>query len=295
MKGVILGGGLGTRMGYYTHRVTQKHLIYVYNRAMVEYPLSSLVEAGIEDVVVVTGGRYSGQLIDYLGNGNEFACNSINYARQYGEGGIADALRCAKPFCAGGPVCVILGDNLFADSLREFVTTYKGGGKVLLKEVPNPSSYGVATIDEHGKIIRVVEKPKNPESNLAVVGAYIFDSDVFDVIETLKPSARGELEVTDIIQHYLQQGRLEYTKLDGYWTDMGSPDSLLEAAKFVQENPKTFDRLNYFKVDHSLPVPLSQLESWYHSAIPGVEKTGGQHFWLGEIKNYISLLKKWNL
>ena len=295
MKGVILSGGLGTRMGYYTHRVTNKHLIYVYNRAMIEYPLSSLVEAGVKDVVVVSGGRYGGAISDYLGNGREFGCNAINYARQYREGGIADALRCARPFVGANPVCVVLGDNLFEDSLESFVRDYKGGGRILLKEVPDPRSYGVATLDTNGKILRVVEKPKEPESNLAIVGAYIFDSDVFDVIETLKPSGRGELEVTDLIQHYLNKGQLEYTKLESYWTDMGSADSLLEAAKYIQEHPRSFDRLNLFQVDSGVSISLSQLENWYDSAIPMVAATGGKHLWLGEIKNYISLLKKWNL
>jgi glucose-1-phosphate thymidylyltransferase len=290
MKGVILGGGLGTRMGYYTNRVTQKHLIYVYNRAMVEYPLSSLVDAGVQDVVVVTGGRYSGQLIDYIGNGKEFGCNA-NYARQYGEGGIADALRCARPFCGDSPVCVILGDNLFEDSLQEFVSTYKGGGKILLKEVPNPTSYGVATLDEEGKIIRVVEKPKVPESNLAIVGAYIFDSDVFDVIETLKPSGRGELEVTDLILHYLKQGRLEYTKLNGYWTDMGSPDTLLEAARYLKDHP--LSRLDLFKVDHGISIPASQLEKWWKAT--STVDYGGGAAWVAEIEAYCKLAKKWDL
>lgn len=296
MKGVILSGGLGTRMGYYTHRVTNKHLIYVYNRAMIEYPLSSLVEAGVRDIVVVSGGRYGGAISDYLGNGKEFGCLSINYARQHGEGGIAAALDCARPFCGGDdPVCVILGDNLFQDSLSSFVGTYGGvGGKILLKEVPDPTSFGVATISENdGKVLRVVEKPRSPESNLAIVGAYIFDSDVFNVIKTLKPSARGELEVTDLIQHYMSKDQLEYTKLEGYWTDMGSPESLLDAANFIRANPLA--RLNQVQVDPTIPVSLSQLEDWYHSAIPAVEAKGGKHLWLGQIKNYISMLEKWKL
>jgi glucose-1-phosphate thymidylyltransferase len=291
MKAVILAGGLGTRMSYYTHRVTNKHLIYVYDRAMIEYPLSSIVEAGIKDVTVVMGSRHAGKIIEYLGNGREFGLSSLHFGYQHGEGGIADALRCAKPFVGKNPVCVILADNLFEGSLHEFVNTYKGGGKILLKEVPDPTSFGVATVDETGKVLRVVEKPKNPESNLAIVGAYIFDYDVFDVIETLKPSGRGELEVTDLIQHYLDQGKLESTVVKGYWTDMGSPDSLLDAANFIRNNPSSFDRLKLFKIDNGLSVPLSQLEGWKNTLASGQNLESTQK----QMEFYVKTLKKWNL
>lgn len=254
MIGVVLSGGLGTRMGYYTHRVTNKHLCMVFNRAMIEYPISSLVEAGVRDVVVITGGRHSGQMVDFLGDGKEFGLNSLNYGHQHREGGIADALRCAKPFCKGEQVCVILGDNLFEDSLRTWASVYKGGASVLLKSVADPSAFGVAVLKD-GKISSIAEKPKQPESDLAIVGAYIFDSDVFDVIETLKPSDRGELEVTDIIKHYQSQDRLTWQKLDGYWTDLGSPDSLLAGANFIQLNYEKFsERFKLFNINLALPL-----------------------------------------
>jgi glucose-1-phosphate thymidylyltransferase len=289
MKGVILAGGLGTRMGYYTHRVVNKHMCLVYNRAMIEYPLSSLVDAGITDVVTIVGSRNSGKIIEYLGNGKEFGLTSVNFGYQHGEGGIADALRCAKPFVGKSPVCVILADNLFEDSLHEFVKTYKGGGKILLKPVDDPTSFGVATVDETGKVLKVVEKPKQPESNLAVVGAYIFDNDVFEIIETLKPSGRGELEVTDIIQAYLDQGRLESTTVNGYWTDMGCPDALLDAANFIKANPPK--RLDKFKIDNGLSVPLSKLQKWEESMRTGLLQDQA----LAEMNYYSKTLKKWNL
>jgi glucose-1-phosphate thymidylyltransferase len=288
MKGVILAGGLGTRMSYYTHRVVNKHMIYVFDRAMIEYPLSSLVEAGIKDVVTVVGARNSGKIIEYIGNGNEFGLNSVNFGYQHREGGIADALRCARPFVGNNPVCVILADNFFEDSLHEFVSTYKGGGKILLKPVGNPESFGVATVDANGKVLKVVEKPNKPESNLAVVGAYIFDSDVFDIIETIKPSGRGELEVTDIIQAYLEQGRLESNTVTGYWTDMGSPESLLDAANFIAQNfPK---RLDTFNIDNGLSVPLSSIEKWQNCLHTGENKEAV----LKEMSYYSRTLKKWN-
>jgi glucose-1-phosphate thymidylyltransferase len=287
MIGVILSGGLGTRMGYYTHRITNKHLCYVYNRPMMDYPLLSLVEAGIDEVVIVTGGRHSGDTMDYLGNGREFGLKSLNYARQYGEGGIGDALRCAKPFAEGKPVCVILGDNLFEDDLTDFVKDYKGGGKVLLKEVTDPSAYGVATVVD-GKITKIVEKPKNPESNLAIVGAYIFDKDVFDIIKTLKPSNRGELEVTDIIQHYHDQQNLNWGLLKGYWTDLGSPETLLNGANFIHANKdkykERFDK--HFSLDLALPFSKTKAEGL-------IEKNSEEI--KDELKKHIKKLDKWRV
>jgi glucose-1-phosphate thymidylyltransferase len=258
MVGIILSGGLGTRMGYYTHRVTNKHLCYVYNRAMIDYPLVSLVEAGVKDVVVVTGGRHGGAIMDYLGNGKEFGLRTLNYARQYGEGGIADALRCAKPFAKGSKVFVILGDNLFEDNLKDALSTENAS--VFLKEVENPSAYGVATI-VGDRITKVVEKPKIPESKWAITGAYVFDSDVFDIIETLKPSQRGELEVTDIIQHYLNAGRLKHHYLKGYWTDLGSPETLLAGSNFIAKNHDHFAaKFKAFDINISLPLSVSQAD-----------------------------------
>jgi len=296
MIGVLLCGGLGTRSGYYTHRVTNKHLIYTYNRAMIDYPLLSLVEAGVKDAVVVTGGRHSGDMMNYCGDGKEFGFNAIHYGRQYGEGGIGDALKCARPFAQGKPVCVILGDNLFEDDLSEFVTTYNGGCKILLKEVDDPRAYGVASLDGHQEYVtKVVEKPSNPETNLAVVGAYIFDKDVFDILDTLKPSARGEYEVTDIIEAYLAKGpgAVDYTKLKGYWIDMGSPDNLLEAANFIEANKEAFDRRfqKHFKIDLSLPLSRSKALD----ILGAIEKEYGPNteYVKNFIKQHIKLLEKW--
>lgn len=292
MIGIILAGGLGTRAGYYTHRIMNKHMIYVFNRSMIEYPMLSLVEAGVKNGVIVTGGRHSGATMDAYGNGKEFGFDSLNYGRQYGEGGIADALRCAKPFASGQPVCVILGDNLFEDSLEDFVKSYSGGCRILLKEVDDPRAYGVATL-ESGKITKIVEKPSIPETNLAVVGAYIFDKDVFEIIETLKPSARGELEVTDIINAYIQKGAVDYKQLPGYWTDMGSPDNLLDAANFIRSNQLKFsDRFaKQFKVDLSLPLSRSKAME----ILGALEKEYGANtkYVVNFIKQHIKIIDKW--
>lgn len=271
-------------MGYYTHRVTNKHLSYVFNRAMIDYPLMSLVEAGIKDVVVVTGGRHSGHIMDYLGNGKEFGCNTLNYARQYGEGGIADALRCAKPFAEGERVFVILGDNLFEDNLKSGIGTQ--GASVFLKQVEDPTAYGVATV-VNGAITKIVEKPKQPESNWAITGAYVFDRDVFDIIETLKPSQRGELEVTDIIQHYLDEGRLTHHYLKGYWTDLGSPETLLNGANFIAKNKEAFqERFKAFNINLALPLSLATARDLY-TATPGDVYAA--------LEKHIKNCKKWDV
>lgn len=293
LVGIVLAGGLGTRNGWYTHRINNKHLLYVYNRSMMEYPILSLVEAGIKNCTIVTGGRFSGSTMDTFGNGNEFGLDSLNYGRQYGEGGIGAALKCAAPFAKGKPVCVILGDNLFEDDLSDFVQSYTGGCRILLKEVQDPRAYGVVTLDESGKITKIIEKPKQPESNFAVVGAYIFDKDVFDILDTLKPSARGEMEVTDIIDVYIKRKEIDYRKLNGYWIDMGSPDNLLEAANFIKANKEYFDKRfsKHFKIDLSLPLTRSKaleilnvLDKEYGSNIKYVKEF---------LEHHIRVLDKW--
>ena len=291
--GVLLCGGLGTRSGWYTHRVTNKHLLYVFNQAMINYPILSLVEAGVKDAVIVVGSRHSGDLMNFCGDGAEFGLHNLNYARQYGEGGIGAALKCAQPFAHGRPVVVILGDNLFQDDLSEFVQSYQSGCRILLKEVDDPRAYGVATLNEVGRVSKIVEKPKDPETNLAVVGAYIFDKDVFDILDTLKPSARGEMEVTDIINAYIERDQVSYTKLSGFWTDMGSPDNLLDAANFIRAHKQEFDNrfAKHFKIDLSLPLTRSKAVE----ILNALEKEYGSNVGVAIkfLKQHIKILDKW--
>ncbi len=236
MKGVILAGGLGSRL-YPLTKITNKHLLPVYNRPMIYYPLEALIKAGIEDIMIVTGGNYAGDFLRLLGNGREFGLKHLNYTYQEGEGGIAHALSLAEYFADGEPICVILGDNILEKSIRKAVKNFekqKRGAKILLKEVPDPERFGVAEI-ENGKLVRIVEKPKNPKSNLAVIGVYMYDSKVFDIIRTLKPSERGELEITDVNNAYIREGTMTYEMLDGWWTDAGTFESLLRANILVSQ------------------------------------------------------------
>jgi glucose-1-phosphate thymidylyltransferase len=236
MKGVILAGGLGTRMSPLT-KITNKHLLPVYDKPMIYYPLQSLVEAGITDILIVTGGPHAGDFLRLLGNGSEFGLKHLNYTYQEGEGGIAAALRLAEYFCGGEPVCVFLGDNIIEGSIKDAVKEYKRqkrGSKILLKEVPDPERFGVAEIVK-GKVKRILEKPKRPLSNYAVIGIYFYDCRVFDIIKTLKPSGRGELEITDVNNRYLELGELSYSILKGWWTDAGTFDSLRRATNLVAE------------------------------------------------------------
>jgi len=236
MKGVILAGGLGSRLRPLT-KVTNKHLLPVYDKPMIYYPIEALVKAGIEDILVVTGGNSAGDFLKLLGNGREFGIPTMNYTYQEGEGGIADALRLAKPFADEGPICVILGDNIFEKSIRHAVEDYKAqgdGARILLKEVSDPKLFGVPELDGE-KVVRIEEKPSNPKSNFAVVGIYMYDYSVFDVIETLKPSDRGELEITDVNNYYIEQGKMSSSILDGWWTDAGQFESLLRANNLVAE------------------------------------------------------------
>lgn len=236
MKGVILAGGLGTRLRPLTS-VTNKHLLPIYDRPMVYYPIEALVKAGIRDILLVTGGSSAGDFLRLLGNGEEFGLSRLNYAYQKGEGGIAEALGLARHFADDSPIAVILGDNILERSIKPAVDAFrkqKSGGKILLKEVHDPERFGVAELDGD-QVVNIVEKPKDPKSNLAVTGIYMYDSQVFEYIDGLEPSARGELEITDVNNLYIEKDQLTWEKLDGWWTDAGTFESLLRASNLVKD------------------------------------------------------------
>ncbi|OGF44354.1 MAG: spore coat protein [Candidatus Firestonebacteria bacterium RIFOXYC2_FULL_39_67] len=223
MKGIILAGGLGTRLSPLT-RITNKHLLPVYDKPMIFYPIQTLVDAGITDIMLIVGGNNAGDFLRLLGNGKDFGLKHINYAYQKGEGGIADALALAEHFSEGEKVLVMLGDNLIGGNIKDAVSEFeksKKGAKIILKEVPDPENYGVPVF-KNGKIINIIEKPKNPPSNYAVIGIYMFDNEVFKIIGKLKPSQRGELEITDVNNMYLKKGQLSHSILEGWWADAGS-------------------------------------------------------------------------
>ena len=236
MKGVILAGGLGTRLHPLT-RVTNKHLLPIYDKPMIFYPIQALINAGIRDILIVTGGNSAGDFLRLLGNGKGFGLNHLNYTYQEGEGGIAEALSLAEHFADNGKVVLILGDNIIEKNIKNAVLEFEKqeeGAKLLLKRVPDPQRFGVATL-EGDRIVKIVEKPKNPESNLAVTGIYMFDRKVFEIVKTLKPSQRGELEITDVNNRYIEWDQLTYDVLDGWWTDAGTFDSLIRASNLVAE------------------------------------------------------------
>ena len=236
MKGVVLGGGLGTRLNPLT-KVTNKHLLPIYNKPMIYYPIETLVGAGIRDILIVTGGKNAGDFLRLLGNGREFGLNHINYTYQEGEGGIAAALSLAEFFADGEPICVVLGDNIIENSIAPYVENFKkqrSGARILLKQVEDPTRFGVPEI-QGTKIVCIEEKPSVPASNYAVIGIYMYDEAVFEIVKTLKPSARGELEITDVNNHYIRQGKMEYDILDGWWTDAGTFESLLLASNLVSQ------------------------------------------------------------
>jgi glucose-1-phosphate thymidylyltransferase len=235
MKGVILAGGLGTRLMPLT-KITNKHLLPVYDRPMIYYPIETLRNAGITEILVVTGGSSAGDFLRLLENGDELGV-SLSYAYQRGEGGIADALRLAERFALGDSICVMLGDNLIERDIRATVDSFRERGQgacILLKEVDDPERFGVAVRDGD-RITRIIEKPKDPPSNLAVIGVYMYDNRVFDIIRTLEPSDRGELEITDVNNAYIQAGQMSYGVLQGWWTDAGTFESLLRASRLVAE------------------------------------------------------------
>ena len=234
MKGVILAGGLGTRLDPLT-RVTNKHLLPVYNRPMIFYPLWTLINAGIEEILIVTGGNNAGDFLRLLGNGSEFGLKHLNYTYQQGEGGIAAALSLAEHFADGGKICVILGDNVIERNVQRAADAFRKqprGAKILLKRVPDPQRFGVPLL--RGKrVLRVIEKPKRPPSRYAVTGIYFYDASVFDYVHALKPSRRGELEITDVNNRYIEAGLMTYEILRGWWTDAGTFESLARASRLV--------------------------------------------------------------
>lgn len=237
MKGVILAGGLGTRL-YPLTRVTNKHLLPVYNKPMIFYPIATLVNAGITEIVVVTGGHHCGEFLSILKNGKELGINHLEYAYQETEGGIADALSLAKDFAGGENIAVILGDNTTDYDISQEVSDFKEGAKIFLKEVPDPERFGIPEFDKEGQIQRIVEKPKKPQNNLAVIGLYLYDSKVFDFISQVKPSGRGEMEITDVNNFYAKTGRLTAKKITGFWRDAGTFETLLESNIFWAKKEK---------------------------------------------------------
>jgi glucose-1-phosphate thymidylyltransferase len=236
MKGVILAGGLGTRL-YPLTKVTNKHLLPVYDKPMIYYPIQTLINAGIDDILIVTGGNNAGDFLKLLGNGKEFGLKHINYTYQEGEGGIAEALRLAEFFASGEEICVVLGDNIIEKNIRKAVENFrrqKEGAKILLKEVSDPQRFGVPEL-KGDRIARIEEKPKEPKSQYAVIGIYLFDQEVFNTIKTLKPSDRGELEITDVNNQYIEKGLMTWDILEGWWTDAGTFESLLRANQLVAQ------------------------------------------------------------
>lgn len=236
MKGVILAGGLGSRLFPLT-KITNKHLLPVYDQPMIYYPIRTLINAGIDDIMIVTGGNSAGDFLKLLGNGKDFGLKHLNYTYQEGEGGIADALSLVEHFADDEPICVVLGDNIIERNIRQAADEYRAqgrGAKIMLKEVHDPQRFGVPELDGD-KVLRIEEKPAEPKSNYAVIGIYFYDNTVFDVIKTLEPSERGELEITDVNNHYIDRGEMTWNELDGWWTDAGTFESLLRASNLVAE------------------------------------------------------------
>jgi glucose-1-phosphate thymidylyltransferase len=237
MKGVVLAGGTGSRLFPLT-KITNKHLLPIYEKPMIYYPIETLVDAGIRDILIVTGGKNAGDFLRLLANGKQFGLSHIDYTYQEGEGGIADALALAEHFADGQKLCVILGDNIIEGSIREAVEDFRHqsrGAKILLKEVPDAERFGVAEICGD-RIVNIEEKPKRPKSNFAVTGIYMYDSTVFEKVRALVPSRRGELEITDVNNAYIHEGAMTFDFLKGWWTDAGTFDSLLRAANLVAQS-----------------------------------------------------------
>jgi glucose-1-phosphate thymidylyltransferase len=249
MKGIVLAGGTGSRLHPLT-RVTNKHLLPIYNKPMIYYPLQTLVDAGINDILIVTGGSSAGDFLRLLRNGKDFGLQQLNFAYQEGEGGIADALRLAEYFARGEKICVVLGDNIIEGSIRSAKQKFEKqdrGAKVLLKEVSDPERFGVPVFED-GQIVRIEEKPKEPASPYAVIGIYFYDSTVFERIRTLKPSGRQEYEITDVNNSYLTENQLTHEILKGWWTDAGTFESLWRASNLVRE--KSVSGAEYTHASH---------------------------------------------
>ena len=236
MKGVITAGGTGSRLLPIT-KITNKHLLPLYDKPMIYYPLTTLVQAGVEDIMVVTGGEFAGDFLRLLGNGAEFGLKRVHYAYQEGSGGIAAALALAEDFADGEPVAVILGDTIIEGNVNRSVAAFAEAGrgaKIFLKKVEDPRRFGVADVDGD-RVTRIIEKPESPPTDLAVIGIYLYDGRVFDVIKNLEPSGRGELEITDVNNQYIAWGKMTYAVLDGWWTDAGTFPSLLRASNLVAD------------------------------------------------------------
>lgn len=237
MKGVVLAGGKGSRLWPLT-KITNKHLLPVYDKPMIYYPIQTLVDAGIRDILVVTGGSNAGDFLRLLANGKEFGLTHLDFTYQEGEGGIAEALSLAHHFADGQKLCVILGDNIIEKPITGAVEAFRRqerGARILLKEVDDAERFGVAEIED-GRIIGIEEKPARPKSRYAVTGIYMYDESVFDKIKTLAPSGRGELEITDVNNAYIREGTMQFSHLDGWWTDAGTFESLLRACNLVAQS-----------------------------------------------------------
>jgi glucose-1-phosphate thymidylyltransferase len=237
MKGIVLAGGLGTRLHPLT-KITNKHLLPIYDKPMIYYPIQTLVKAGIREIMIVTGGNNAGDFLKLLGNGSEFGLKHLNFTYQADEGGIAQAIGLCEYFAEGKKIVVILGDNIIERNIRESVTRFKKqneGAMIFLKKVKNPREYGVAEV-KGGRVVKIVEKPGRPKSDLAVVGVYMYDNRVFDIIKGLKPSKRGELEITDVNNAYIERGQLRYEMLKGGWADAGeSIEAYNDTVNFVRK------------------------------------------------------------
>jgi glucose-1-phosphate thymidylyltransferase len=234
LKGIVLAGGLGSRLRPLT-AVTNKHLLPVFNQPMIYYPIQTLVNAGITDIMIVTGGNSAGDFLKLLGNGKAFGLKHLNYTYQEGEGGIAAALALVEHFAAGEPVCVVLGDNIIQGNIRAAADSYReqdAGAKILLKKVPDPQRFGVPELDGR-RVLQIEEKPLQPKSEYAVIGIYMYDARVFEIIQTLKPSGRGELEITDVNNAYIERGEMTWDELEGWWSDAGTFESLRHASNLV--------------------------------------------------------------
>ena len=241
MKGVITAGGLGTRLRPLT-LATNKHLLPVYDQPMVFYPIQTLVKAGITEVMVTVGGPQAGHFVSVLKNGDNLGLTHLEYAYQEGEGGIPAAIALAEKFAADGSICVILGDNTTDADISSAVRNFNGGSVAFFKEVPDPERYGVPVFDQKDKtkVIRIEEKPKKPKSNYASTGLYIFDNKCFDFIRNCKPSARGELEIPDVQNQYIDRGELKWEMLDGFWTDAGKFETLFAANAYWAKKKGVF-------------------------------------------------------
>jgi glucose-1-phosphate thymidylyltransferase len=234
MKGVVLAGGLGSRLRPLT-AVTNKHLLPVFNQPMIFYPIQTLVNAGITDIMIVTGGNSAGDFLKLLGNGKAFGLKHLNYTYQEGEGGIAAALALVEHFAGGHKICVVLGDNIIEGNIRAAADAYrtqKSGAKIMLKKVPEAQRFGVPELDGQ-RVVRIEEKPSQPKSEYAVIGIYMYDSRVFEIIRTLKPSGRNELEITDVNNAYIESGEMTWDELEGWWSDAGTFESLRLASNLV--------------------------------------------------------------